>query len=329
MLNRVLFYNSGGGIGDSIQLLPLIESIRSEFKDAKFFYLGAHTNHFDSSLKDLNCKIKTLDMGVKYFGFRWWHTLIVKRNIKKQSIESFDLVIDLQSKLRNTLILRLIPHKHFVSSCLDFKLSKPKINVRKEKKNNSTMLNAINFLFKKNCKLIDFDTSKIDKKFFSEAERLLPKNNYVGLSITQGNIYRKKQWPLKNVEQVCAKLNQNNKIPVFLIEKNNNDLVNEIKSLIPYALFPEQESSLASPTLVVCLAKKLDFAISIDNGIMHMLSLAKIPMITLFGPTDSEKFAPDYDRCIVLDSKKLYKTKNLSAINVEDVLQAAKQFVNF
>ena len=113
MLNRVLFYNSGGGIGDSIQLLPLIESIRSEFKDAKFFYLGAHTNHFDSSLKDLNCKIKTLDMGVKYFGFRWWHTLIVKRNIKKQSIESFDLVIDLQSKLRNTLILRLIPHKHF------------------------------------------------------------------------------------------------------------------------------------------------------------------------------------------------------------------------
>ena len=61
---------------------------------------------------------------------------------------------------------------------------------------------------------------------------------------------------------------------------------------------------------------------------MHMLSLAKIPMITLFGPTDSEKFAPDYDRCIVLDSKKLYKTKNLSAINVEDVLLAAKQFVN-
>ena len=62
---------------------------------------------------------------------------------------------------------------------------------------------------------------------------------------------------------------------------------------------------------------------------MHMLSLSKVPMITLFGPTDSEKFAPKYEHSIVLDSKKLYRTKNLSAITVEDVLEAAKQFPNF
>ena len=62
---------------------------------------------------------------------------------------------------------------------------------------------------------------------------------------------------------------------------------------------------------------------------MHMLSLSKVPMITLFGPTDSEKFAPKYKNSIVLDSKKLYNTKNMSAITVEDVLVAAKQFVNF
>ncbi len=58
---------------------------------------------------------------------------------------------------------------------------------------------------------------------------------------------------------------------------------------------------------------------------MHMLSLAKIPMISLFGPTDSEKFAPEYKNSIVLDSKKLYNTKDVSSISVEDVLNAAKQ----
>ena len=62
---------------------------------------------------------------------------------------------------------------------------------------------------------------------------------------------------------------------------------------------------------------------------MHMLSLSKVPIITLFGPTDSEKFAPKYKRSIVLDSKKIHNTKNISAITVEDVLMAAKQFVNF
>ena len=59
-----------------------------------------------------------------------------------------------------------------------------------------------------------------------------------------------------------------------------------------------------------------------------MLSLSKIPIISLFGPTDSEKFAPKYKNSIILDSKKIYNSKDVSDISVEDVLQAAKQFVN-
>ena len=62
---------------------------------------------------------------------------------------------------------------------------------------------------------------------------------------------------------------------------------------------------------------------------MHMLSLSKVPMISLFGPTDPEKFAPQYKKSLVLDSKKIYSSKNVSDITVEDVLLAVKQFVNF
>ena len=51
-------------------------------------------------------------------------------------------------------------------------------------------------------------------------------------------------------------------------------------------------------------------------------------MILLFGPTSSEKFAPEYKDIVILDSKKLYNTKNVSAITAEDVLQAVKQFAN-
>ena len=62
---------------------------------------------------------------------------------------------------------------------------------------------------------------------------------------------------------------------------------------------------------------------------MHMLSLSKVPMIALFGPTNSEKFAPKYKDLIVLDSKKLYNTKSVSSITVEDVLNAAKLHLNY
>ena len=128
---------------------------------------------------------------------------------------------------------------------------------------------------------------------------------------------------------MCYKIKQNNKTPVFFIEKKNKELKNKIQELIPYSLFPEHESNLSSPALVACLGKRLDFAITIDNGIMHMLSLSKVPMISLFGPTDSEKFAPGYEKSIVLDSKKIHNTKNISAITVEDVLEAAKRHLNF
>ena len=158
---------------------------------------------------------------------------------------------------------------------------------------------------------------------------MLPNKNYVGLSITQGNIYRKKEWPINNIINLCKKIKDKNKTIVFFIEKKNTILKDNISQFIPDAIFPEHESKIASPALVTCLGKRLDFAISIDNGIMHMLALSKIPMLVLFGPTKSEKFAPKYNDIIVLDSKKLKKTSNISAINVEDVLDALKQHSNF
>ena len=211
MINRVLFYNSGGGIGDALQILPLINALKREFSKADFFYLSAHKNHFNSSLKDLNFQINTLNLDIKYFGFRWWHSLIIKNRIKKLNIKTFDIIIDLQSKIRNTLLLKMIPHKYFVSPCLNFKISKPKILVKKEKKINKTIINAINYIFNSNFLLKEYDLDKIDNKFVAESKKLLPHSNYFGLSITQGNVYRKKEWPLDNVVKICNELNKKNK----------------------------------------------------------------------------------------------------------------------
>jgi len=329
MINRVLLYNSGGGIGDSIQVLQLIETLKSELKSSKLFYLSAHENHFNTTLKDYNCEIETLNLGVKYFGFRWWHILIVNKNIKKNKIQPFDLIIDLQSKLRNSIILKLIPHRFFISSCLNFRLSKPRLNFKKKEKISSTILDSINLLLEKNLQLNEFNIKKIDKKFIHESERLLPDINYIGLSITQGNVYRKKEWPLNKVIKLSEELVKNNKIPVFLIEKKYQELKNKIKDAIPSAIFPEYETSLNSPALVTCLGARLDLAITIDNGIMHMLSLSKVPIISLFGPTDSLKFAPQHKNSKVLDTKEIYNSKNVSDITVENVLLAVKQFLNF
>ena len=52
---------------------------------------------------------------------------------------------------------------------------------------------------------------------------------------------------------------------------------------------------------------------------MHMMSLANIPMIALFGPTSAEKFAPKYNFTKILDSKKIYNSYDINSISVDDV----------
>ena len=82
-MKKILIYNSGGGLGDSIQIIPLLLSIKNHYRRSKLFYLGAHENHFDGKLKEFNIKIETLNLNLKYFGFRWWHLLYARKILIK------------------------------------------------------------------------------------------------------------------------------------------------------------------------------------------------------------------------------------------------------
>ncbi len=78
---------------------------------------------------------------------------------------------------------------------------------------------------------------------------------------------------------------------------------------------------MSCPALVTAMTTRLDKAVSIDNGVMHMMGLANIPMIVLFGPTNSEKFAPKIENINILDSKILNKSDDIETIREEDVLK--------
>ena len=321
MLKKILIYNSGGGLGDTIQLFPLILSLKNHFKSSDFYYLGAHKNHFLGKLKKYNIDIKTLDLGLKYFGFRWWHLLKAKSRFLELNLEKFDLIIDLQSKLRNTLILKRIPSVNFYSSTFNYNFcSLKKDYLSNNNISQKTILN-LEKLLDVNIQKVDFNLHNLNQIYINEAKKLLPGSNYIGFSITQGNEYRKKSWPLENFIILAKKIEEMNKIPVFFVEKENIEIINQIKSKVPNSLFPEHNSDLVCPALVTALSSRLEKGISIDNGVMHMMSLAKVPMIVLFGPTNSEKFAPSHENTVILDSNKLYKTNDISKIQVEDLLK--------
>ena len=320
-MKNILLYNSGGGLGDCIQLFDLITSLKTKFKNTEIYYLGAHENHFQNSLKEYNISIPTLNMNLQYFGFRWKHLLLTSKNIKKTSIDKFDLIIDLQSKIRNTLILKRIPSNYFYSSTLNYFFSSHKKKYLNTKNNLNIILDNIGMLINEEISHEVYDINNIDKKYFEEAKRILPENKYIGISLTQGNIYRKKSWSIIKFINLSKSLEEKGYKPVFFVKKEEKDLINKIKSENNSAIFPELNTNMSCPALVTAMATRLDKAVSIDNGVMHMMGLANIPMIVLFGPTNSEKFAPKIENINILDSKILNKSDDIETIREEDVLK--------
>ena len=320
-MKNILLYNSGGGLGDCIQLFDLITSLKTKFKNTEIYYLGAHENHFQNSLKEYNISIPTLNMNLQYFGFRWKHLLLTSKNIKKTSIDKFDLIIDLQSKIRNTLILKRIPSNYFYSSTLNYFFSSHKKKYLNTKNNLNLILDNIGMLLNEEISHEIYDINNIDKKYFEEAKRILPENKYIGISLTQGNVYRKKSWSIIKFINLSKSLEEKGYKPVFFVKKEEKDLINKIKSENNSAIFPELNTNMSCPALVTAMATRLDKAVSIDNGVMHMMGLANIPMIVLFGPTNSEKFAPKIENIDILDSKILNKSDDIETIREEDVLK--------
>ena len=320
-MQKILIYNSGGGIGDSIQIIPLILSLNHYFKKSQIYYIGAHENHYKGKLKEYNVKIKDLELDLKYFGFRWWHLLVVKKKILKLKIHRFDLVIDLQSKIRNTLILKKISCVNFYSSTYNYHFCSNSRNFSNNKDLVEETIDNLNIMLDTKIEKINYSLENISENIFKEAKRLLPNNNYIGFSITQGNRYRQKSWPIQNFIELAKKIRAKNKVPVFFVEKSYDSLITKIKSEVPNALFPEHKSIIPSPALVTALSTRLDKAISIDNGVMHMIALANIKMIVLFGPTNAKKFAPKMKNVRVLDSKNIYKNDDISKIIVSDVFK--------
>jgi len=327
-MKKILIYNTGGGIGDSIQIINLILSLKKKFKNYELYLLTSNQEYFfENKLKELNLNfIKKTKIQLLHFGFRLKHFFDIKKIVKK-NILFFNIIIDLQSKLRNTLILKQIPHNFFFSSTFNFYFNKPKVLVaQKDKSIINRIIQSIKIYTHNNFKIVKYDTKLINPLYYAEAKKLLPRNNYVGLSITQGNPYRKKSLELSTILEITRYLLSINKKPVFLITKDHIKLKKKIESYFKNVIFPEFKSKINNPCLAIMLGKRLDYAITIDNGLMHLLSLSNTPMIAIFGPTSSDKFAPRTNNIKIISSQKLFNSKDINLITPKIIIEQINLF---
>ena len=96
--------------------------------------------------------------------------------------------------------------------------------------------------------------------------------------------------------------------------------------MVKNSYFPEHlaQSSLKNPLLVIAMGKKLHSAISINNGIMHMLGLAGT-RTAIFFDENSDKFRPlDGNKSKIYNPSKDKGIKNLTP---EDIINFVNDFI--
>jgi ADP-heptose:LPS heptosyltransferase len=302
----ILVYVGADCIGDAIQKIPYINAIRKGFPQHKIVWFANMGSVFKGLLKDIGDEI--LDEVISDINFTANLSDIFKNPFGGTPLEGreFDYIFDTQKRWKQTLILKKIKHKHFVSGCADFLFSdiKPKRGY-KPARNVTKRLIEMTSIITGETYSIDYSVP-LPQRFTDEAHKLLPPGQkYMGF-VPCGSVDRKK-WPLRNYIQLAKKYQQTDFRPVFILGPEEQVYKDEILAAIPEAVIPgvmviSKEDNIHGPLYYMALGQQLTAIVANDCGPGHLLNCANRPTIFLFGPTDAEKFAPERDGVTVLKS---------------------------
>jgi len=309
--SNILVYVGGELVGDGLIKLPFVYALKSAHPQAKITWCYGE---FESVYKGVLGPLVHTQID----------EIVALSNLKQQS---FDLVIDTQSEWLTTLKLKYaLTYKAFFSPTLRYFLSdfKPPKGYKAPRRLIDKMLGFLHIM---GIKSQENYALELAPEWRSKAQELLPEGKrYIGLAVGAG--YRSKCWPRASYQDLARSLIKEGYQPVVVLGPQEQDWVQEFKEKLPEALYPLQDARVAkqSPLLTIALAERLTAAVSNDCGIGHMFAAANTPLVTLFGPTTADKFAPKVSKARILRAQD-FGGEAMESIPLESVQQALKEIL--
>lgn len=325
-VGSVLVYVGGDLVGDGLMKLPFVRALRRAFPTARITWCaGKHRSAYARALAPLVFGL--IDEVIERAGFDRPLRFLLRRPIGGRA---FDLVIDTQRGVLATLLLRRLPHRQFISGAADFWLSdvRPAPGYRRPASMVRQMLD-----------LLELATGKpaapdaplvLDAAVHLAAEQALPPGRiYVGIAPGAGG--RQKCWPLERFVALARAQLAKDRVPVFVLGPDEEDWAASLQADVPEALIPASHPSSGrpgsrDPAFTIALAGRLAVAVANDSGVGHMIAAADVPLVSLFGPTQSEKFAPAAHRLTVIDARR-YGSEDMAAIPLQAVADAVDRML--
>ncbi len=279
--------------GDGVMKLPFLRALRRGWPRARIVWLTAGKSVFASTLRALTTDL--LDEVVEETGLGESWTDVLRRRV---DLRRADLLIDTQRQVRTSLALRRLGPGIFVSAAAGWRLS---ARAPADRAKPPSMLGQMMRLIAACGAEVDFSNLpalRLPAEIEEEAARRLPGGGppLVGLAPGAGN--RGKCWPLERFCGLGAALAERGLTPVVLLGPAEQEWGEPVARALPASLLPVRAED--SPLMTMALARRLALAVANDSGLGHLIAAAGTPLVSLFGPTAPDKFAPQATRLTVL-----------------------------
>lgn len=323
-IRSVLVYTGMELLGDGIMKIPFIRAIRLAFPDARITWM---TGHGPTVLKSSLASFVQDDVAEivekTFLGYHWQHFF---RLPEEWANRYFDLILDTQSKKFRTLTLRHIPHRYFVSRAWGWWLSdfKPPRSYQRPPHLVDRLIDMVVFSAGHS---LDPDTHlTIPESYLHQAKELLPDGKiYLGLSPGAGQA--KKCWPLAHYIEIGSFFCTQGLCPTFVLGPSEVEWKSQIQDALSEAVFPLQHTSEKSPLLTMALARRMKAIVANDSGVGHLLAVGERPILTLFGPTSAERYAPQTPYGQILRSQDVGTGRDIATIPVAQVTATLSQML--
>ncbi|HUC18438.1 MAG TPA: glycosyltransferase family 9 protein [Acetobacteraceae bacterium] len=300
-------------IGDGVMKLPFLRALRVAWPRAHIVWLTAGKSVFGSTLRPLTVDLLDEVIEETGLGISWSDILR-----SPPALPRADLLIDTQRQVRTSLVLRRLRPRIFVSAAAGWRLSTLAPTDRGKPPSVIGQMMRLLAACGAAPDLTQLPRLRLPAEFAHEAALRLPGEGIrVGLAPGAGD--RRKCWPLERYLTLGATLAERGLRPVMLLGPAEQGWAEDVTRQLPAAELPVRAED--SPLMTMAIARRIAVAVANDSGIGHLLAAAGTPLVSLFGPTSPEKFAPQATHLAILRAQD-FGTEAMAAIPEIAVLKA-------
>jgi ADP-heptose:LPS heptosyltransferase len=321
---RVGVFVPGDGLGDGMMRIPLLHAIRRRWPHHRVWWVAAGPTALSTALHGYAAS----DLEQIHIGFDLEAPWREVRRMAGQ-LPHFDVVFNFYSRMASVLFARLVlkPREHY--ACLALGLGSSRRDPSWILRRPAHKLRRLRSMAAAaRCALRPpRESFPVSAQAMAAATRLIPApERTVGLAVGRGNVAVEKEWPLDRFLAVARWLVERGRIPLFLIGPAERPFTERMRADLPSAIIAEldrPDPATGAQGIDLCLAigARLNAAITNDSGLAHVLAVAGVPLLVLFGPTHPRRWAPEAEPIQILRAQD-FGAERMEAIPVEAVTRA-------